>query len=625
MRTLAGFHTVLVTICLLALTGCAGRPGQDAPPTVAAVSPPPASARPTAVPSAPAPTAAPSPPAPTVAPSATAAAVALPTAPPTAAAPATVEPATATPANAPAQATPAAVAVLITGATANLRGGPGTEYPVIGQASSGQRFPALAFNSAAGGWWQIDAGGQPAWVSASVAAVEGDAATLPAATTAAPAAAPAAAVQVYETTLTIPTYPTAPFSAEVVDPATGWSYRRLDRVAYEASNPRPAPVTYRAVVLENEYLKLILLPELGGRIYQVIFKPTGHNELYQNPVLKPSPWGPVEQGGWLAAGGIEWGLPVPEHGYAWGDPWGHITFSNGPDAAGVTLFMPDAGHLRADVDVILRAGEAAFTIQPRIVNPSGQAASFQFWLDAMLAPGPANQPGPNLRFILPTDQVTVHSRGDDDLPAAGAAMAWPAHNGVDFSRLGNWRDWLGVFERPAAHGPFAGVYDPDVDEGMVRVFPPAATPGSKIFAMGYAAPIDPAVYTDDASAYVELQGGVTATYWEDATLAAGDSYTWRESWYPVAGIGGVSAADGNGAVFISQAGQALTVGLFPVQALQGRIEVAVDGQILVDEAAAISPAQPWRRELAATDGAGRVVVRFFDQSGEVVLHFEQRL
>lgn len=619
MRKLAGFHTLLVAISLLALTGCAGRPGQDAPPVsppaVAVASPPPAAAPPTAAPSAPA----------TPAAAATAAVVAPPTVPPTAAAPATVKPATATPASAPAQATPAAVAVLITGATVNLRGGPGTEYPVVGQASSGQRFPALAFNSAAGGWWQIDANGQPAWVSASLAAVEGDAAARPAATAAGPTAALAAAVQVYETTLTIPTYPYAAFSAQAVDPATGWTYRRFDRVAYEASNPRPTPVTYRAVVLENEYLKLVLLPELGGRIYQVIFKPTGHNELYQNPVLKPSPWGPVEQGGWLAAGGIEWGLPVPEHGYAWGDPWGHITFSNGSDAAGVTLFMPDAGHLRADVDVIPRAGEAAFTIQPRIVNPSGQAASFQFWLDAMLAPGPANQPGPNLRFILPTSQVTVHSRGDDFLPAAGEAMAWPVHDGVDFSRLGNWRDWLGVFERPAAHGPFAGVYDPDVDEGLVRVFPPAATPGSKIFAMGYAAPIDPAVYTDDASAYVELHGGVTATYWEDATLAAGDSYTWRESWYPVAGIGGVSAADGNGAVYVSPAGDKLTVGLFPVQALQGRIQVAVDGQTLVDEAAAISPAQPWRRELPAAGGASRVVVRFLDQSGVVVLHFEQRL
>jgi uncharacterized protein YraI len=537
---------------------------------------------------------------------------------------ATVELPTATPVVTPTQAAPAAIAVLITGDAVNLRSGPGTEYPVIGQAGNGQRYPALARNSA-GDWWQIDADGLPAWVSAGLAAMEGDAAALPAATSTEPEPEMAAAVQVYETTITIPTYPYAAFTTEVADPETGWTYRRFDRAAYEGSDPQPAPMAYQAVVLENEYLKITLLPELGGRIYQVIFKPTGSNQLYQNPVIKPSPWGPAEQGGWLAAGGIEWGLPVPEHGYAWGDAWGHITTPFGPDAAGVTVFMPFEDHLRAEVDVILAAGEAAFTIRPRIVNPTGQAASYQFWLDALLAPGPANQPGPNLRFLLPTDQVTVHSRGDDALPAPGEAMPWPVYQGVDYSRLGAWDRWLGVFERPAAQGPFAGVYDTDADEGMVRVFPPAATPGSKIFALGWGDPWPASDYTDDGSGYVELHAGVSPTFWDDATLAAGGTYTWQETWYPVAGIGGVSTADGSGALNLSQAGGRLAVGLFPVRALQGRIEIAADGQVIVDEPAAISPAQPWRRDLALVGGtAERVAVRFFDQSGALVLNFEQR-
>jgi len=514
-------------------------------------------------------------------------------------------------------------ALVITGEAANLRAGPGTDFEVVGQASAGQRFAVLA-RSTAGDWWQIDVGGPAAWVSAGLTRIEGDPAALPVVEQAAPASAAAAAVQVYEIELSIPTYPYAAFTSEAIDPQYNWTYRRFDQAAYEASNPQPVPQSYRAVVLENEYLRITLLPELGGRIYQVIFKPTGSNELYQNPVIKPSPWGQAEQGGWLAVGGIEWGLPVAEHGYAWGDRWGHITTPFGPDAAGVTLFMPYEDHLRAEVDVILRAGEAAFTIQPRIVNPTEEAVSYQFWLDALLAPGPANQPGPNLRFILPTDQVTVHSRGDDFLPAPQQAMSWPIFDGVDWSRLGNWNDWLGVFERPAAHGPFAGVYDPDADEGMVRVFPPAATPGSKIFAMGWTAPIDPGVYTDDGSAYVELHGGVSPTYWDQATLAAGATYTWQESWFPVAGIGGVNHADGSGAVSLSRQGDTLTLGLFPVRAVQGTVEVAVDGETILDEAVSISPARPWRRVLTAPgDPGGRIAVRLFDQSGAPVLNYEQ--
>ncbi len=205
-------------------------------------------------------------------------------------------------------------------------------------------------------------------------------------------------------------------------------------------------------------------------------------------------------------------------------------------------------------------------------------------------------------------------------------MSWPVFGGVDFSRLGNWNDWLGVFERPAAHGPFAGVYDTDADEGMVRVYPPAATPGSKIFALGWSAPIDPGVYTDDRSAYVELHGGVSPTYWDQATLAAGATHTWQETWFPVAGIGGVSHADGSGAINLTRQDETLTIGLFPVRAVQGRIEVAVAGQIILDEAVAISPVQPWRRVLAAPGVVGsRVTVRLLDQSGAPVLTYEQLL
>jgi hypothetical protein len=144
--------------------------------------------------------------------------------------------------------------------------------------------------------------------------------------------------------------------------------------------------------------------------------------------------------------------------------------------------------------------------------------------------------------------------------------------------------------------------------------------------MGHAAAIDPGVYTDDRSAYVELHGGVSPTYWDQATLAAGDTYTWQETWFPVAGIGGVSYADGSGAVWTARQGDTLTVGLFPVRAVQGRVQVAVDGQTILDEPATISPAQPWRRDLmlSGVSGSDRITVRLLDQSGALVINYEQR-
>ena len=499
----------------------------------------------------------------------------------------------------------------------NLRGGPGTGYDIVGEVISGQRYPVLA-RSENSDWWQIDAEGTSGWVSASLVNIEGDGESLPIVEGETQGAA-VSGVQVYETTLSIPTYPYAAFTEEVTTADNRWTYRRFNRAAYEASNPQALPWSYTAVVLENDLLRITMLPDLGGRVYQVVFKPTGNNEMYENPVIKPSPWGPPEQGGWLAAGGIEWGLPVEEHGYVWGDPWGHITVPYDATRTGVTLFMPNQeDHLRAEVDVILRVGEAAFTLQPRITNPTGQAVDYQFWLDALLAPGPANRPGANLRFILPTDQVTVNSRGDASLPEPQAAMAWPLHAGMDNSRLGNWSQYLGFFERPAAHGPFAAVYDEDADEGIVRVFPPAATRGSKVFALGWGSPISPSDYTDDDFAYVELHGGVTPTFWDQATLAAGDTYSWQETWFPVAGIGGVSYADGNGAVHLRNGTDGLEVGVFPIRSVAGRLLVAIDGQPILEEDVTVGPAQPFYRVLPASGlpATGTVSVTLFDADFE---------
>jgi uncharacterized protein YraI len=522
--------------------------------------------------------------------------------------------------------TDAAPAVVVAVERINLRSGPGTGYQVVGQAVVGQRSPILGRN-ASGDWWLGDLEGSEAWLFAALVTVEGDASAVAvrADVPTASAAVASSPVRVYETSLSLPTYPYAAFTQDAYDPRFDWSYRRFDQQAYEASNPLPVPQTYRLVVLENEYLRVTLLPELGGRVYQVIFKPTGSNEMYQNPVVKPSTWGPAQQGGWLAVGGIEWSLPVEEHGYAWGEPWGVSVLPATGDQAGVTVFMPDQGHLRAEVDVLLRAGEAAFTLRPRLINPGDRPLTFKFWLDAMLAPGPGNTVGPGLRYLFPSQEMTVHSRGDVILPAQGEPMSWPLFAGRDYSLLGNWNKWLGFFERPAAHGPYAGVYDGAADEGIMRVYPPDVARGSKGFGLGWLEPIKAGNYTDDGSAYVELHGGLAPTFDDQITLAAGQVVTWEETWFPVAGIGGVSHADADGAVLLEPAPDGLRLGVYSVRPLDGHILLTVDGQVLLEDTVRLSPDRPFRRVLPLSEGlSGRgVVLALLDAASLPVLHYER--
>ncbi|MBI5877768.1 MAG: DUF5107 domain-containing protein [Chloroflexi bacterium] len=347
---------------------------------------------------------------------------------------------------------------------------------------------------------------------------------------------------VWTGTITIPTHPVEAALETHINGYFNIPYQRIDWTAYDGSVIENR--AYTLVYLENDYLRVSLMPQLGGRVYQIVDKASGQPMLYQNAVIKPSHWGPLEVGWWLAAGGIEWCLPVEEHGYESAIPWAY-TIDAVPGGMRVTLRDSDAANrLRARVAVTLYDREAAVHIAPRIENPTAAPLDFQYWTNAMLAPGGGNQPSAETRFVMSGTEATVHSTGDHDrLPGAGQPFAWPVYNGVDWSRLGNWDQWLGFFQRPEAAGGFQAVYDGARNAGVVRAYSSPEARGAKFFGFGWARPIDPSNYTDDGSSYVEMHGGATPQFGTVRTLAAGDSLTWDESWYPVVNLGGLTWAN----------------------------------------------------------------------------------
>jgi uncharacterized repeat protein (TIGR01451 family) len=423
-------------------------------------------------------------------------------------------------------------------------------------------------------------------------------------------------VEVSTTTLTIATYPYAGFLHTHHSESYNMDYLWLDWSAYDASGP-PSPRDYTALVVENPWLRLTFLPELGGRLYGVTVKATGEELLYQNPVLKPTHWGPTEQGWWLAAGGIEWCLPVDEHGYEWGVPWSyHVTTT--AEGATISLWDTEAtDRLRANITFFLPADRAAFQITPRLENPTSMPVALKFWDNAMLAPGAANTVGQDLRFVLPTDQVTVHSRGDGYLPGPGEAMAWPTFNGIDLSRLGNWNQWLGFFARPQAAEDWAGVYAQGVQRGVARIFPHDVAVGVKGFGLGWASPIDPSTWTDDGSFYVELHGGPSPTFWDAVTLSAGQLLEWTETWLPLRGLPALSTATPEAALGLKAGGADLDLGVVLARAANGlsvRLWRQTDCALLWHEDGLdFSPGEVYSRQVAGLGlGPDQVVLDVFD-------------
>src|SRR4026209_900379 len=94
--------------------------------------------------------------------------------------------------------------------------------------------------------------------------------------------------RVWEAPLSIPTYelgPPNPYPALLDWQRRKWRpvypYPFLDSLTNKRTDK-----TYKAVYLENEYLRVSVLPELGGHVYEIFDKTNKREDLYSNPVVK---------------------------------------------------------------------------------------------------------------------------------------------------------------------------------------------------------------------------------------------------------------------------------------------------------------------------------------------------
>ena len=369
-----------------------------------------------------------------------------------------------------------------------------------------------------------------------------------------------------------------------------YPYPRLDFDAVTG----PVPRTYRAVFIQNGYVQLVVVPELGGRILRWTDRTTGRQLFYTNPVVKPTHWG--YRGWWLATGGMEWAFPTEEHGLNEYRPWQYELLWNG-----VRVWdTDDRTGLTVEVTIYLDGGRSYFTLIPRITNPTNEAQPHQFWANAMLTLSDYNAPSPDLTFILPDDAVTIHSTGDGSLPGPGGQMGWPVHNGRDFSHYSEWHQYMGVFANPA-QADFVGAYDLGADQGMVRVFPHAIATGVKIFCLG---DLPSELWTDDGSRYFELWGGLTPTFWDYRTLEPGASVAWSERWYPVSGIGGYNWANEEAAIRLVPSGERAEVAVATTRSLNGTVVLRRGGVEVQRWEAFITPGQPFRATGGPAPGGG---------------------
>lgn len=384
-------------------------------------------------------------------------------------------------------------------------------------------------------------------------------------------------VEVCETILTLPAWRDVPADEMPVfaesrnhQGTTGNPYpcRVVTDVDREHREMRP----FRCIRLENQYLRLEILPELGGRIYSALDKRTGYDFLYKQHVLKPALIGFL--GSW-SSGGCEFNWPchhrpstfMPVDTCIEREPGGAVTVWLGENEPQNRTF--------GRVGVRLAPGEAVFDTLVRLYNRTPLRHSFLWWENAAV---PVNE---HYRLFFPPDVHYVryhYRRSSTTFPIAqgeynGVRMPKP----VDISWHKNSGKPTSYFSAASRYDFFGG-YDEALRCGVVHVADHNLSQGKKMFTWGYGK-MEKAwetALTDTDGMYAELMAGAYTTDQPDFNwLQPYEAKSWRQSWYPVGGMGIPSAASHAAALRVG--GRELTLQV--TQGLEGA-QLELDGAVL---------------------------------------------
>ena len=292
---------------------------------------------------------------------------------------------------------------------------------------------------------------------------------------------------------------------------------------------------YTAVVLENEYLKIEILPEIGGRIYSALDKTTGYDFFYKQHVIKPALIGVL--GSWIS-GGVEFNWPF-HHRASGFMPCDFVTETLSDGTAVCHLSEHDPiDRMKGMVSIVLRPGEKRFETRMRLYNRTDTARSFLWWENAAV---PVHE---KYQIFFPQDvsYVNFHylkSRITYPLAGNGIFNGIPMDEARDISYHKNTVPVTSYFAAASDYDFFGG-YDHAKQCGVVHIGDHHLSPGKKMFTWGYCqlAKSWENALTDTDGQYAEL---MTGSYSDNqpnfSWLEPYETKEFSQYWYPISKIG----------------------------------------------------------------------------------------
>jgi tetratricopeptide (TPR) repeat protein len=418
------------------------------------------------------------------------------------------------------------------------------------------------------------------------------------------ASADGPAARAWEEPLVVPTYPVGPaepnpmfYAGREYQGAKGpvYPYALLDRLL-----DRREDRTYRALWLENEYVKVSVLPEIGGRVFSAQDKTNGYDFFYRQHVIKPALIGML--GAWIS-GGIEWNvfhhhrattfMPVPS------------AITENPDGSR-TVWVGETEwrqRMRWVVGLTVRPGRSYVEAVVRMTNRTPLAHSMLYFSN------PAVHANESYQVIFPpdVDWATFHAKND--------FSPWPLARGRFVGRdfppgtdLSWWKNhpWPISFFVYRSGLDFLGGYDHGRHAGVVHVADRDTMPGKKFWTWGNGPDgrMWDRILTDEDGPYIELMtGGYSDNQPDYSWIQPGESRTVVHYWYPVRELGGIKAANLEGALnLVVKEGRARLAANTTTARPGAKVTLAAEGRVVFETTVTIAPDAPFVREVPLPTG-----------------------
>ena len=296
---------------------------------------------------------------------------------------------------------------------------------------------------------------------------------------------------------------------------------------------------YSAIFLENDYLKVMVLPELGGRIHRILDKTTNEDVVYYNEVIKPALVALL--GPWIS-GGIEFNwpqhhrpttfMPVEYQIRETGDTGKNLKHT---ETQSVSIQLSDTDRMhgtQAIATITLYQDKAYVEITGQLYNPSQFPQTFLWWANPAIAVNDYTQ------SIFPPDVYAVMDHGKRDVStfpiATGIYYKHDYSEGVDISRYKNIPVPTSYMAYHSDYN-FVGSYDHQKQIGILHVADHHISPGKKQWTWGngnFGKAWDRNL-TDENGPYIELMTGVFTDNQPDFTfLQPGEEKTFTQYFLP---------------------------------------------------------------------------------------------